>query len=41
MTITILRSSSTTTTTTSREMWADSNLIMKKEKQKNRVDCVI
>ena len=32
---------STTTTTTSREMWADSNLIMKKEKEMNRVDCVI
>ena len=29
------------TTTTSREMWADSNLIMKKEKEMNRVDCVI
>ena len=34
--------SSTLTTTTSREMWADSHLIiMKKEKEMNRVDCVI
>ena len=32
---------SSTTTTTSREMWADSNLIMKKEKQINIFDCVI
>ena len=32
---------SSATTTTSREMWADSNLIMKKEKQMNIVDCVI
>ena len=32
---------SSTTTTTSREMWADGNLIMKKEKEMNRVDCVI
>ena len=30
-----------TTTTAGREMWADSNLIMKKEKEMNRVDCVI
>ena len=34
-------SDNNSTTTICREMWADSNLIMKKEKEMNRVDCVI